>query len=106
MPICNIKLKAEKPCYLPFPHENDQSLGAELKRRRLALRWTQQEMANHFEVLKDSYQNWEWNQCIPHIRNRKKVVDFLGYNYWNDGTDSFANKCLLYRIKKELLKKS
>lgn len=63
-------------------------------------------MANHFEVLKDSYQNWEWNQCIPHIRNRKKVVDFLGYNYWNDGTDSFANKCLLYRIKKELLKKN
>ncbi|WP_430408775.1 helix-turn-helix transcriptional regulator [Kordia sp.] len=84
---------------MPLPDENDKSLGAELKRRRLALEWTQQETANHFGVLKDSYQNWEWNQYIPHIRNRKKVVEFLGYNYWDDGSDSLANKCLLYRIE-------
>jgi len=23
----------------------------------------------------------------------------LGYSYWDDGTDSLANRCLLYRIK-------
>jgi transcriptional regulator with XRE-family HTH domain len=84
---------------LALPNENDKSLGAELKRRRLALKWTQQETASHFEVLKDSYQNWEWNKYIPHIRNRKKVIEFLGYNYWDDGTDSLSNRCLLYRVE-------
>ncbi len=99
LPICNIKLKAEKPCYLALPNENDKSLGAELKRQRLVLGWTQQETASHFGVLKDSYQNWEWNQYIPHIRNRKKVVEFLRHNYWDDGTDSLSNRCLLYRVE-------
>ena len=84
---------------MPFPDENDKSLGAELKRRRLALEWTQQETAKYFSKRKDSYQLWEWNKYIPHIQNRKKVVDFLGYNYWNDGTTSLSNMILLYRIE-------
>ncbi|MBC8757694.1 helix-turn-helix domain-containing protein [Kordia sp. YSTF-M3] len=84
---------------MALPDENDKSLGAALKRRRLVLEWTQQETANYFSKRKDSYQLWEWNRYLPHIRNRKKVVEFLGYNYWGDGTDSLANRCLLYRIK-------
>lgn len=84
---------------MALPDENDISLGAELKRRRLALEWTQQETADYFSKRKDSYQLWEWNRYIPHIRHRKKVVEFLGYNYWDDGTDSLANRCLLYRVE-------
>ncbi|QHI35415.1 hypothetical protein IMCC3317_07610 [Kordia antarctica] len=102
MPICNIKIKAEKPSYLVLPSEHDKSLGAELKRRHLVLEWTQQETANYFGVLKDFYQNWEWNQYIPHIRNRKKVVEYLGYNYWDNGTTSLSNLILLYRIEHDL----
>ncbi len=110
MPICNISLTAEKPSLLPLPDENDKSLGAELKRRRLALEWTQEATAKHFGVLKDSYQKWEWNQITPRIENRKVVVVFLGFNYWNDGTYSLANNVLLFRIetglpKSELAKK-
>jgi DNA-binding XRE family transcriptional regulator len=104
LPICNIKLKVKKPCYLALPDENDKSIGAELKRCRLALEWTQQETARHFGVLKDSYQNWEWNKYIPHIRNRKKVVEFLGYNYWDDGSNSLSNKIVLHRIEHGLTK--
>ncbi|MDO5972010.1 hypothetical protein Q4Q35_19590 [Flavivirga aquimarina] len=51
MPICNIQLKAEKPNALPLPTENDHSLGAELKRRRLALEWTQKDTAQHFHLV-------------------------------------------------------
>ncbi len=29
----------------------------------------------------------------------KKVNDFLGYNFWDDGSGSLANKVLLYRIE-------
>ena len=105
MPICNIHVKAGKPSYLHLPCENDQSLGAELKRRRLALKWTQYETAEHFGVRKDTYQKWEWNKYIPHIKHRKMVNEFLGYNYWDDGTNSLANLCLCYRIENGLTQK-
>ncbi|QMU65262.1 MAG: helix-turn-helix domain-containing protein [Flavobacteriaceae bacterium] len=98
-PICNIRLCAEKPHRLPLPDPQDMSLGAELKRERLKREWSQKDTAKYFGVLKDSYQNWEWNKYIPHVKYRKKVVEFLGYNYWEDGTNSLSNKCLLYRIE-------
>lgn len=34
----------------------------------------------------------------------KKVVEFLGYNYWDDRTNSLANKCLLFRIEHGLIR--
>jgi len=105
LPICNVRIKVKKPEYRPFPEESDKSLGACLKRKRLELGWTQKECANHFGVLKDSYQKWEWNQIIPHIRNRKKVVEFLSCNFWDDGTQSLSNQCLLYRIERGIVRK-
>jgi DNA-binding XRE family transcriptional regulator len=102
LPICNIRLKAEKPSIQPLPDENDKSLGAELKRRRLALQWTQQDTSKYFGVVKDSYQKWEWNQITPHMTNRKKVIEFLGCNFWNDGTNSLSNRVLQFRIENEL----
>ena len=99
MPICNIQLKVDKPNQLPLPGENDKSLGAELKRRRLALEWTQQRCAEHFGILKDSYQKWKWNRNIPDIKRRKVINDFLKFNFWNDRRNSLSNKVLLHRIK-------
>jgi len=55
LPICGITLKALKPCYKPYPLKSDMSLGAELKRKRLDVEKTQQETANLFGILKDSY---------------------------------------------------
>lgn len=94
LPICNVKLVAKKPCYKPYPNKEDTSLGAKLKRKRLDLGWTQQETAHHFGILKDSYQGWEWNKRTPHIKNRKMVNEFLGYNFWDDRSSSLANRCL------------
>ena len=98
MPICNIQLKADKPNQLPLPDENDESLGAELKRRRLDLEWTQQRCAEHFGVIKDSYQKWEWNKIKPNIKRRKGINSFLKFNFWDDLSISLSNKVLLYRI--------
>lgn len=102
LPICNVHITTEKPEYRPFPPEADKSLGACLKRRRLTLKWTQQQVANFIEVAKDSYQNYEWNHFIPHIKLRNRVNEFLGYNFWNDGSQSLANRVLLYRIEHKL----
>ena len=102
LPICNVHIKARKPEYRPFPQETDKSLGACLKRARLEREWTQVDCANHFGVLKDSYQKWEWNQITPVIYRRKMVCNFLGYNYWDDKTKSLANLSMLYRIERKL----
>lgn len=36
---------------------------------------------------------------MPHIKNRKDVNQFLGFNYWDDGSDSISNQVLCYRIE-------
>jgi len=105
LPICNIILKAVKPSYNPYPPKEDTSIGAELKRKRLDLECSQQETSQYFEVLKDSYQKWEWNQITPHIKNRKKVNEFLGFNFWDDSSGSLANRCLLYRIEEGIVRR-
>ena len=99
LPICNVRIQVQKPEYRPFPPETDKSLGACLKRRRLELEWSQQNVADFIGIRKDSYQNYEWNRYIPHVKYMKKVNDFLGYNFWYDGSGSLANKVLLYRIE-------
>ena len=99
LPICNIRLKAEKPSYLSLPSVDDATLGAELKRRRLSLEWTQQVCADNFGILKDSYQKWEWNRNVPDIKKRKFVNDFLKFNFWDDLSNSLCNRILLYRIE-------
>jgi len=99
LPICNIRITTEKPCYLPYPEKDDKTLGAELKRRRLALKWTQQETVTRFNVRKDCYQKWEWNEIVPSIKRQKEVIQFLGFNFWDDGSNSIANRLLLYRIE-------
>ncbi len=102
LPICNVHITTEKPEYRPFPKESDNSLGACLKRKRLEQEWTQQQVSDFIGVGKDCYQNYEWNLFIPHVRFRGKVNEFLGYNYWDDGSGSLANRVLMYRIENKL----
>jgi len=104
LPICNIRLKAEKPSYLSLAAVDDATLGAELKRRRIALEWTQQVCADYFGILKDSYQKWEWNRNVPDIKNRKSVNDFLKFNFWDDLSNSLSNRVLLYRNERGIYK--
>lgn len=102
LPICNVCIKAKKPEYRQFPLKTDKSLGACLKRARLEREYTQLQVANFIGIGKDSYQNYEWNKFIPHIKLRKIVNEFLGYNYWDDKSSSLANRVLLYRIEHKL----
>lgn len=100
LPIRNLNLRAQKPNRQPYPDPSDKSLGAALKRRRLDLGWTQKKVASYLGVAgKDSYLDYEHNLHIPHITFRKKVVEFLGFNWWDDHSGSLKNRCLLYRIE-------
>jgi DNA-binding XRE family transcriptional regulator len=101
-PLCDIKLTTKKPLPRVYPSKEDASLGAYLKRKRLNKGWTRLRASTHLEVSEDTYRNWEWNWCTPELRHMKKVIDFLGFNFWDDGTNSLSNRRLLYRIDHNL----
>tara|TARA_B110001454_G_scaffold216689_2_gene240420 strand:- start:546 stop:1076 length:531 start_codon:yes stop_codon:yes gene_type:complete len=98
-PICDIKLTTKKPLPRVYPPIDDNSLGAYLKRKRLNKGWTRLRASIHLEVSKDTYRNWEWNWFTPDLMHKKKLIDFIGINYWDDGSNSLANRCSLYRIE-------
>jgi DNA-binding XRE family transcriptional regulator len=98
-PLCDIKLTTKKPLPRVYPSKEDASLGAHLKRKRLTKGWTRLRASTQLEVSEDTYRNWEWNWYTPELRHMKKVIDFLGFNFWDDGTNSLSKKCLLYRIE-------
>lgn len=102
MPICNVTLKREKPHDRNYPELEDLSLGAALKRRRFDLRLDLGEVAEMLDLLSANYSRFERNIHVPHIRKRKKINKFLGYNFWKGDDDSLADRILQYRIEHHL----
>ncbi len=85
-----------------YPKADDISFGAALKRERLNRGWTQEQTAKHLNLLHPNYLRLERNIHSPHIKKRKQLNMFLGYNFWNDGTNKLSNRLLLYRIENGL----
>ena len=100
-PIWNIQLNIQKPIE-GYPKPEDLSLGAELKRRRLELGITQKQAALRLGILPANYARFERNVHIPHIKKRKEINKFLGFNYWDDGSNSLGNRLLQYRLQNQL----
>ncbi len=101
MPIWDINLNVLKPIR-EYPKTDDVSFGAALKRERLNRGWTQEQTAKHLNLLHPNYLRLEKNIHLPHIKKRKQLNTFLGYNFWDDGTNKLSNRLLLYRIENEL----
>ncbi|WP_027879232.1 helix-turn-helix transcriptional regulator [Mesoflavibacter zeaxanthinifaciens] len=100
-PIWNVSLITQKPIE-NYPKEHETSLGAALKRTRLKKGLTQEHVANNLQLLLQNYSRFEKNIHIPSIKKRKKINEFLGYNFWDDGTETLSNIVLLYRIENQL----
>lgn len=100
-PIWNVNLNAQKPIE-DYPNEKDISLGAALKRERLNRGWSQETTAKYLKLLTPNYSRLERNIHIPHIKKCNAINDFLGFNFWDDKTNSLSNKLYLYRIKNKL----
>ena len=98
-PTCNIALTVKKPFQKSYPLPKDKSLGAYLKRKRLDLKLTRLACSRLFKVSLDTYRNWEWNWFTPNLNQKKKINNFLGFNYWDDKSNSLSNRCLIYRIE-------
>ena len=96
-------LRCEKP-KVNYPKKSDTSLGAVLKTERLNKGLTQEETAKLLNLAYTEYQRFETNKHVPGINKgkRKTINQFIGYNYWCDGTGSIQNEILKYRIQHEL----
>jgi len=57
-----------------------QTIGDHLRRRRLALKLLQREVAERLGVVEASIWSWEANTCELEIRYMPAIVVFLGYN--------------------------
>jgi len=57
-----------------------QTVGDHIRRRRLALKLLQWEVAGQIGVDKTSVFNWEANTSSPEIRYMPAIIRFLGYN--------------------------
>ncbi len=57
-----------------------QTVGDHIRKRRLALKMLQKDVAEQLGVDKTSVFNWEANTSAPEIRYIPAIIDFLGYN--------------------------
>ncbi len=42
---------------------------------------------------------YEVNEFEPRVEIKKKIIDFLGFNFWDDGSQSLRNQLEVYMIK-------
>jgi transcriptional regulator with XRE-family HTH domain len=57
-----------------------QTVGDHIRKRRLALKMFQKDVAEQLGVNKTSVFNWEANTSAPEIRYMPAIIRFLGYN--------------------------
>ena len=57
-----------------------QTVGDHIRRRRLALKLMQKEVAEQIGTDKCSVFNWEANACEPKVHYMPAIIRFLGYN--------------------------
>jgi len=62
-----------------------QTVGDHIRRRRLALKMLQGEVAGQIGVDKTTIFNWEANTASPEIRYMPAIIRFLGYNPLPEG---------------------
>ena len=48
---------------------------------------------------------FERNIHLPDIQKRKRINEFLQFNFWDDATQSLSNRLFLYRIEHKLTAK-
>src|SRR5262249_44761141 len=77
LPFCHVALKTEKP-KSPKYLENLETLGNQIRKRRLDLGLLQKELAIRMGVDTETEYRWERNRASPSILQFPRVIRFLG----------------------------
>ncbi|MBL8238352.1 MAG: recombinase family protein [Bryobacterales bacterium] len=81
-----------------------ETLGDHIRKRRLALKLRQKDVAAQLGVTESTVYNWEANTTAPDFRAMPGVIEFLGYNPVPEPTDA-AERLLWQRTSQGLSQK-
>ena len=57
-----------------------ETVGQQLRSRRLLLKLTQEHVANHLNTRREQYERWERDEVAPEISVWPMLIRFLGYH--------------------------
>jgi transcriptional regulator with XRE-family HTH domain len=98
-------LKAKKPVSPAYPLEL-KTIGDHIRKRRLDLGLYQKDIAKKFGADLTSVFNWENNVKSPAIRFIPHIIQFLGYNPFEDiSSAGFGKRIVAYRKMRGLTQK-
>jgi len=96
LPFSRLTTNVAKP--LEIQHvDNPQTLGQHIRKKRAQLRIMQKEVALRIDVSEDCITNWENERSIPQIQFYPRIVQFLGYNPFEYGSETLGQKIKTYR---------
>ena len=98
MPICHITLIGQKPLPDAYPVEL-RTLGDHLRKRRLDLGLTQQEVAEKINTTEATIRNWELHHRSTDIRYIPSIISFLGYDPCARQSGTQGERIIAYRRK-------
>jgi len=78
-------------------HQNPQTIGENIRKKRVDLGLLQRQVADMIGVRKDSIYNWE-RGVQPGLRFMPKVIEFLGYVPFIQPTDTLGRLAYYKRI--------
>jgi transcriptional regulator with XRE-family HTH domain len=96
-------LNFKKPLPKTYPKQIN-TLGNQLRKRRLDLGLLQREVAERIGVDETTIHNWERQRTLPEIRFIAPIIEFLRYDPFPQ-PKSFLERLKTYRLKMGLLQK-
>ncbi|UCE46955.1 MAG: helix-turn-helix transcriptional regulator [Phycisphaerales bacterium] len=69
-----------------------KTIADHLRKRRLDLNMTQNEVATRLQTTADTARNWEKDRSSPAIQFMPKIIEFLGYIPVEDNSKIWARK--------------
>jgi transcriptional regulator with XRE-family HTH domain len=91
-----MSLKAQRPVHPAYPPAL-KTLGDHLRRRRMDLKLSQEQVATKLGASETSILNWEKNRRKPSLPFIPKIVEFLGYVPYISRSKTLGEKILAYR---------
>jgi DNA-binding XRE family transcriptional regulator len=92
LPFCERTVLVPRDKYLPSSNRGIQvpkeptTIGGHLRRRRLQLKIFQLEAARRLGVSTVSLSRWECDKVFPTAPHHAQIVEYLGFNPFNNGT--------------------
>lgn len=101
LPFSHLEKTVVKPLGRGF-NRMPESIGYQIRKRRLELKLEQSDLAELFGVSHNVVGNWERNEAMPNSKHRPKLVQFLGPVPWEIDQSTFGGKLEHARLLKGL----